>query len=169
MKHIINKLSTAAFAGLCVFVFFGCPTNYPDLPLLGGGLIEIETGEIFNKDGTPRGWGGRGASGGRCADNINSVDSDQGYVVLKLPEDIEAKEYTVKFRYATGEESFAVKFTVNNGDAIFTNKTEAGNGWDFAASHDLLATTEKVPLKGGDELKIQTSGYGAIDYLYLEP
>ncbi|MDR1353796.1 MAG: hypothetical protein LBK05_10995, partial [Treponema sp.] len=67
MKHIITKFATAVLAALCVFVFFGCPTNYPDLSLLGGGFIEIETGEIFNKDGSTREWGKRGASGGLCA------------------------------------------------------------------------------------------------------
>ncbi|MDR1249774.1 MAG: hypothetical protein LBK63_10770, partial [Treponema sp.] len=140
----------------------------PDLSLLGGGFIEIETGEIFNKDGSTREWGKRGASGGLCADNINSADNDQGYVILTLPEDVEEKDYTVKFRYATGEKSFAVKFTVNDGKTFSTNETEAGNGWEFGATHDLLATTEKVLLKGGDKLKIQTRGYGAIDYLSLD-
>jgi hypothetical protein len=173
MKNKILKIFAVFAALFLAFVLAGCPQAHDDLLTLEeiftpeGGVIQAEDGEPHGGKVTNAGNKGSGTVG-RCMNELNPEgDGNEHYFTITLPGAISGGNYIVKFRYASGNGNFAVKFTVNGGD-VQTPGTGPGNGWDLGFSHDFVASPGPVSLKAGDKLKVWTTDWGCIDYIKLE-
>jgi hypothetical protein len=178
MKNKLTGLLAVCAALFLVFALAGCPQSYDDLPTLeekllgeagGGYIIQAEDGTPYGSV-TNNGPKGEGTIG-NCMNELNPEgDGSTNYFMLTLPGNIPNGSYTVNFRYASNNDdaNFEIKFTVNGGD-VLTTGTVANNGWDLGTDLDFATYPDPVALQGGSTLKVWTTNWGAIDFIYLEP
>jgi hypothetical protein len=176
MKNKLTGLLAVYAALFLVFALAGCPQAHEDLWTLEEALVEdpsIIQAEIGTPSGSVRAEAKGSGTVGTAMNELNPEgDGSTNYFTLTLPDSVAKNTYVIKFRYASGNDNFGVKFTVNGGDVQTTgtvgkSDTSFNNGWDLGTTFD-LAESDPVELKAGDELKIWTTDWGCIDFIKLE-
>ncbi|MDR2738261.1 MAG: hypothetical protein LBB68_00280 [Treponema sp.] len=174
MKNKPIEILIVFTALFLVFTLAGCPQAHDDLLTLeevfkqAGVIIQAEDGEPHGGKVTNAGPKGSGSVGNVMNELDPEGDGKDHYFTITLPNYISSGNYTVNFRYASGMDDFKIKFTVNGGETVWETVVAPNNGWELGSSHDLIAPTSPVELKGGDTLKVWTTNWGCIDYIKLE-
>jgi hypothetical protein len=186
MKNKLIELSAVCTALFLVFALSGCPQSHDDLLTLeealggssGGYIIQAEDGTPHGDKITKDGTKGEGTIG-TCMNELQEADGSEHYFTLDLPPEVANGSYIVKFRYASGMDTFGINFTVVNisSEVVYTtgvvgmSDTESeghNDGWNLTNVFNYADSTVPVQLKAYDTLKIWSMTHGCIDFIKLE-